>query len=100
MYVVGLPVSVRSAGAERWPGMFETYLNVKGKKEVLDKVKKVWASVFNARAIAFRENKGIPFGLDMLGAAVPKMIHARATDICFTIDFVSGDSSKIVIKGN
>jgi len=44
---VGIPdmsVSVRSAGTESRPGMFETYLNVRGIEDVLEKVKKVWAS--------------------------------------------------------
>lgn len=95
-----VPVSVRSAGTESRPGMFETYLNVKGKKEVLDKVKKVWASAFSARAIAFRANKGIPVDFDMLGVGVPKMINARSAGIGFTIDPVSGDSSRIVIEAN
>ena len=95
-----IPVSVRSAGTASRPGMFETYLNVRGKDEVLEKVKKVWASAFTPRAIAFRVNKGIPVDGDMLGVAVPKMINARAAGIGFTVDPVSGDSSKIVIEAN
>lgn len=100
---VGIPdvaVSVRSAGTASRPGMFETYLNVKGKDEVLDKVKRVWASAFTPRAIAFRVGKGIPVDGDILGVAVPKMVNARAAGIGFTVDPVSGDSSKIVIEAN
>ena len=58
---VGIPdmtVSVRSAGTESRPGMFETYLNVRGIEDVLEKVKKVWASAYTTRAVAFRINKG------------------------------------------
>jgi len=95
-----VPVSVRSAGTASRPGMFETYLNVKGKDEVVEKVKKVWASAFTPRAIAFRVGKGLPVDGDMLGVAVPKMVNARAAGIGFTVDPVSGDSSKIVIEAN
>ena len=95
-----VPVSVRSAGTASRPGMFETYLNVKGKGEVVDRVKKVWGSAFTSRAISFRVNKGIPIDCDILGVAIPKMINARAAGIGFTIDPISGESSKIVIEAN
>ena len=62
-------VSVRSAGTESRPGMFETYLNVKGQEDLLEKVKKVWASAYTSRAIAFRANKGFPILGDELGVA-------------------------------
>ena len=58
--ISNLPVAVRSAGVESRPGMFETYLNIAGKQEVVAHVKKVWASSFTPRAIAFRIAKGIP----------------------------------------
>ncbi len=93
-------VSVRSAGVESRPGMFETYLNVKGIEEVLDKVKKVWASAYTTRAIAFRVNKGLPVIGDELGIAIPKMINARAAGIGFTVDPVTGNASKIIIEAN
>jgi len=99
----GIPdvaVSVRSAGAESRPGMFETYLNVRGIKDVLEKVKKVWASAYTTRAIAFRVNKGLPVLGDELGVAVPKMVNARASGIGFTVNPVTGDSSKVLIEAN
>jgi pyruvate,water dikinase len=100
---VGIPdmaVSVRSAGTESRPGMFETYLNVCGIEDVLEKVKKVWASAYTARAVAFRINKGFPVLGDELGVAVPKMVNARASGIAFTVDPVTGDDSKIILEAN
>jgi pyruvate,water dikinase len=93
-------VSVRSAGTESRPGMFETYLNVRGIEELLEKIKKVWASAFTARAIAFRVNKGLPILGDELGVAVPKMVNARAAGIAFTVNPVDGDASRITIEAN
>ena len=93
-------VSVRSAGTESRPGMFETYLNVTGIEDVVDKVKKVWASAYTARAIAFRVNKDIPVTGDELGVAVSKMVNARSAGIAFTVDPVTGDTSRIVIDAN
>lgn len=93
-------VSVRSSGTESRPGMFETYLNVVGIEDVLDKIKKVWSSAYTARAIALRVNKDIPFTGDELGVAVARMINARSAGISFTLDPVTGDSSKIIINSS
>jgi pyruvate,water dikinase len=100
---VGIPnvaVSVRSSGTESRPGMFETYLNITGLEEVLDKIKKVWASAYTSRAIAFRVNKEIPVIGDELGVAISKMVNARSAGICFTVNPVTGDASKIIIDAN
>lgn len=100
---VGIPdlaVSVRSAGVESRPGMFETYLNIEGKEAVLTNVKKVWASAFTPRAIAFRISKGLPVDCDILGVAIVKMVKASAAGIGFTIDPVTGDDSRVIIEAN
>jgi pyruvate,water dikinase len=93
-------VSVRSAGTESRPGMFETYLNVKGREDLLEKVKKVWASAYTTRAVAFRVNKGLPVLGDELGVAIPKMVNARASGITFTVNPVTADDSKILLEAN
>jgi pyruvate,water dikinase len=98
--IADVAVSVRSAGTESRPGMFETYLNVKGTDEVLDKVKDVWASAYTARAIAFRVNKGLPVIGDELGVAVPKMVNACSSGIGFTVNPITGDASKVIIESN
>ena len=95
-----MPVSVRSAGTESRPGMFETYLNVRGIEDVLEKVKKVWSSAYTTRAVAFRINKGLAVLGDELGVAIPKMVNARASGIIFTVDPVTGDDSKIILEAN
>lgn len=100
---VGIPdvaVSVRSAGTESRPGMFETYLNVRGIENVFEKVKMVWASAYTPRAVAFRINKGLPVIGDELGVAIPKMVNARASGIAFTVNPVTGDDSKVIIEAN
>jgi pyruvate,water dikinase len=98
--IENLAVSVRSAGTESRPGMFETYLNVCGIHEVLDKVKKVWSSAYTPRAIAFRANKKLPILGDELGVAIPKMVNARASGIVFTVNPVDGDASRIFLEAN
>jgi pyruvate,water dikinase len=98
--VLNASVSVRSAGVESRPGMFETYLNIEGRDNVLENVKKVWASAFTPRAIAFRANKGLPMDCDMLGVAIPLMVRAKVAGIGFTVDPVTADASGVVIEAN
>jgi pyruvate,water dikinase len=100
------PVAVRSSGLAEdsagasFAGQFESYLNVKGEKELLEKVKIVWSSAFTARAISYRIRKGLAIEGDSIGVAVLAMVNARASGISFTVDPVTGDPKKIIIEAN
>jgi pyruvate,water dikinase len=93
-------VSTRSAGPVSHPGQYETYLNVKGKADLLEKIKKVWASSFNSRSLAFRKRKALPLESDPIGVAVLKMVDARAAGVLFTADPNTGDMSKMILEAN
>jgi len=101
-----LAVAVRSSGVAEdaatasFAGQFETYLNVKGKTELLDNVKKCWASLFTAQAISYRMGKGLPADGGGISVCVQKMVNARSAGICFTVDPVTGNPSNMVIEGN
>jgi pyruvate,water dikinase len=100
------PAAVRSSGLAEdsagasFAGQFESYLNVKGEKELLEKVKTVWSSAFTARAISYRIRKGLAIEGDSIGVAVLAMVNARASGISFTVDPVTGDPTKIIIEAN
>lgn len=91
-------VAVRSsATAEDLPeasfaGQQESYLNVRGISDVLVAVRQVFASLFNDRAIAYREEKG--FGHDglALSAGIQQMVRSdlAASGVMFTLDTESG----------
>ena len=94
-------VSVRSTGAKSHPGQYETYLNVRGDQRVLEMVKKVWASIFNARTIANLVQVGLPVAQSpAIGVGVVEMVYARSAGVCFTIHPVTGDPLKAVIEAN
>ena len=95
-----LPVATRSSGAVSMPGQMETYLNVRGKKDLADKVVRVWGSAFTTRAIAFRLEKGMALDKAPIGVAVLKMIDARCAGVTLTVLPTTGDLSKIVVEGN
>jgi pyruvate,water dikinase len=97
-------VAVRSsATAEDLPqasfaGQQATYLNVRGKRGVVEHVKRCWASLFEPRAIYYRIVKN--FDHFKVGIAVPvqRMVQADKSGVLFTVDPVSGDRRKIVIE--
>jgi pyruvate, water dikinase len=99
-------VAVRSsATAEDLPdasfaGQQETYLNVKGADDLIDKVRKCWSSLFTPRAIFYRTEKGFPHEKVFISVGVQKMVNSRAAGVMFTINPVTGNRDEIVIEGN
>jgi pyruvate,water dikinase len=97
-------VAVRSsATAEDLPGASfagqqETFLNVLGAENVLAAVQKAWASLFTARAIFYRAEKG--FDHFKVGLAVPiqLMIDSEVSGVLFTVDPLTSDPQKISIE--
>ena len=97
-------VAVRSsATAEDLPdasfaGQQETYLNVKGAKELVEKTVKCWSSLFTPRAIFYRTQKGFKHEQVLISVAVQKMVDAKAAGVTFTINPVTGEANQIVIE--
>ncbi len=91
-------VAVRSSQVENksggpYEGRYATYLNVRGKEDVLEKVKYVWASVFLPENIFYslsQNDKDFS-----LGVIVQKMIQAEASGLVFTRNPVDNDDSKV-----
>jgi pyruvate,water dikinase len=86
-----------SATAEDLPdasfaGQQETFLNVVGIEDVLHKMKEVFASLYNDRAISYRVHKGFAHADVALSAGVQRMVRSDlgASGVMFTIDTESG----------
>lgn len=97
-------VAVRSsATAEDLPeasfaGQQETYLNVSGAEALLEATKKCWASLWTARAIAYRARQGIPPEKVALAIVVQLMAPAAAAGILFTAHPVTGQRDRLMIS--
>lgn len=94
--VPDVPVAVRSSGAVSMPGQMETYLNIRGESDLIDYIKKTWASAYHVEAVTYRLNKGMGFLLN-IGVGVPKMVNSRVSGVSFTLNPLNGDRSKIAI---
>ena len=104
----GASFAVRSsATAEDLPdasfaGQQETFLNVIGIDEVLHKMKEVFASLYNDRAISYRVHKGFAHGGVALSAGVQRMVRSDlgAAGVMFTIDTESGFPDVVFITSS
>ncbi len=96
-----------SATAEDLPdasfaGQQETFLNVVGIDDVLHKMKEVFASLYNDRAISYRVHKGFAHAEVALSAGVQRMVRSDlgAAGVMFTIDTESGFEDVVFITSS
>ena len=96
-----------SATAEDLPdasfaGQQETFLNVSGIDDVLHRIKEVFASLYNDRAISYRVHKGFAHGEVALSAGVQRMVRSDlgAAGVMFTIDTESGFKDVVFITSS
>ncbi len=106
-YGENVDVAVRSsATAEDLPdasfaGQQETYLNVRGEEELLQKTRDCFASLFTNRAISYRVDKGFDHFSVYLSVGVQKMVRSdlSSSGVMFSIDTESGFSDAVYITG-
>ncbi len=79
-------------------GQQETYLNVEGEEEVVEHVKKAWASLWTARALSYRDALNVPHENAYMAVVVQKMVNSRSSGVMFTLHPVTGEEDKIVIE--
>jgi len=96
-----------SATAEDLPdasfaGQQETFLNVTGIDDVLDKVKQVFASLYNDRAISYRVHKGYAHADVALSAGIQRMVRSDvgSAGVMFTLDTESGFEDVVFITAS
>ncbi len=96
-----------SATAEDLPdasfaGQQETYLNIRGVDNILDAVKRVYASLYNDRAIAYRVHKGFTHAEVSISAGVQRMVRSDlgAAGVMFTMDTESGFREVVFITSS
>ena len=99
-------VAVRSsATAEDLPeasfaGQQDTYLHISGKKELLNYVRKCWASLWTSRAIYYRQNKGFNHFDVNLSVVVQKMVNSEKSGVMFTANPVNSNTDEMMINAS
>lgn len=97
-------VAVRSsATAEDLPnasfaGQQATFLNVKGESSLLHAIKSAWASLFEARAIFYRNEQKFDHFKVGIAVVVQRMVSSDASGIMFTLDPLTNDKTRLMIE--
>lgn len=94
-----------SATAEDLPtasfaGQQDTYLNIKGPDELVQHIRKCWASLFTDRAISYRAKNGFDHRQVYLSVVVQRMVNPEIAGIMFTADPVSGNRTVVSIDAS
>jgi phosphohistidine swiveling domain-containing protein len=91
-YLKNKNVALRSsATAEDLPnasfaGQQDTYLNINTEKDLLESIKKCWASLFTARAIYYREKNNFKHAQVLISVVIQEMVDAKYAGVIFTKD--------------
>ncbi|MDD4565385.1 MAG: phosphoenolpyruvate synthase [Eubacteriales bacterium] len=99
-------VAIRSsATAEDLPeasfaGQQDTYLHISGKKELLNYVRKCWASLWTSRAIYYRQNQGFNHFEVSLSIVVQKMVNSEKSGVMFTANPVTNNKNEMMINAS
>jgi pyruvate, water dikinase len=100
-----IAVAVRSSATAEdtasasFAGMNETVLNVRGTDFLLEAVRKCWSSLFGARTIYYRAQKGFAQAEMDIAVVVQRQIEATRAGVMFTIDPATGARDRLVIEG-
>lgn len=101
-YKEDLFVAVRSSavtediGKASAAGQNETFLNIRGSLNVVESVKRCWASLFTPRAIYYREQKKLPHDAGM-GVVVQKMVNSEKSGVMFTLNPSKPEETNVIV---
>ena len=102
-----LDVAVRSSATSEdlpsasFAGRMESFLNISGEKQLLDAVRRCYASLFTDRAIKYRHDMGFTAMDIAISVGVQQMVRSdkASSGVAFTLDPDSGFKNVIVING-
>jgi pyruvate, water dikinase len=103
------PVAVRSSASGEdaadasFAGLQDTYLWITGGQQVLDHVRRCWASLYNAEAVSYRLRQAAldqPGPPAAMAVVVQRMVDPRCAGVMFTCSPTSGDRSVVAIEGS
>jgi pyruvate,water dikinase len=100
------PVAVRSSATAEdtasasFAGMNETFLNVRGADAVIDAVRRCWMSLFGARTVYYRGQRGFSHSDMDIAVVVQRQIQSTRAGVMFTVDPSTGEQDHLVIEGS
>jgi pyruvate,water dikinase len=99
-----VPVAVRSSATSEdlpdasFAGEHDTYLWVRGADDVLAHLTRCWSSLFTARAIAYRRERGYDHDVVAMSVGVQQMVRPTVSGVAFTLNPRDGDRSQVAVE--
>ena len=99
-------VAVRSSGTAEdlaeasFAGLHDTYLDVQGEANVVDAIRRCWASMWTARATAYRQRGGFDHVTAHIAVIVQQMVAAEVAGVMFTGNPLTARTDEIVINAS
>ncbi|MCP4203949.1 MAG: phosphoenolpyruvate synthase [bacterium] len=79
-------------------GLHDSFLFVRGTDSILETIRRVWASAFNDRALAYRRERDLPLEGISIAVVVQQMIEASVSGVVFTANPNNGDVHEVVVS--
>jgi pyruvate,water dikinase len=99
-YAVRSSATAEDLPSASFAGQQDTFLNVRGEEQLLQAVRRCWASLFTDRAIAYRAKLGFGQRAVLLAVVVQRMVLPEASGIMFTADPITGRRKTVCIDAS
>lgn len=99
-------VAVRSSATAEdlvdasFAGQQETFLNIRGEEELIQAVKKCYASLWGKRAVSYRREKGYDKPDTALAVVIQKMVNSEIAGVLFTMNPANGNREEVLINAS
>ena len=96
-------VAVRSSGTAEdlagasFAGLHDTYLDIRGRDNLLDAVKRCWASMWTSRAVFYRQTQGFDHFSSSIAVVVQTMVESEVSGVMFTGNPINTATDQVVI---
>jgi pyruvate,water dikinase len=81
-------------------GQQDTFLNILGAEELLNAVRRCWASLWTDRALAYRDRQQVDQSTVKLAVVIQRLVAAEAAGVMFTANPITGARDEIVVDAN
>src|SRR5499427_4078687 len=99
-YAVRSSATAEDLPSASFAGQQDTFLNVRGEENLLEAVRRCWASLYTDRAIAYRAKHGFRHRAVFLAVVVQRMVVPEASGIMFTADPITGRRKTVCIDAS
>ena len=102
----GLSYAVRSSSTmedlatSAFAGQHDTFLNITGAEAILSRIRDCFASLWNDRAVAYRNERGFDHANATMAVVVQRLVNCDVAGVGFSVNPVSGDLGEMIIDAN